>query len=167
MSQLVRARTVEAGSARTWRAVTGLIEAARRAGSSAATSVITRPAASPAARIGGVNAGPSNSTLPAMLSQPVATRARTAPRIIPTSEPAMPSISPCASTKPTTWLRAAPAARSRPSSRIRSTTVIASVLRITNAAANSAIAASNAIVDRMSAVEARSAAATSAGDVIV
>ena len=79
------------------------------------------------------------------------------------TEPSVPTMSAWATTTSTICARRAPAARSRPSSRTRSLTVIARVFRITKAAANRLIAASSAIVDRMSAVDARSEAATSAG----
>ncbi len=163
ISQLVCARTPEAASERARRAATGLIEAARRAGSIAATSVMARPATAPAAMIEGEMTGPSRVTPSDARSQPATKPASRTPSATPRAEPRLPSSSACVATMRTTCPRLAPAARSRPSSRTRSTTVIASVLRITNAAANRLMAASSAIVDRTSVVDSRSPASRSCG----
>ena len=163
ISQPMRERAPAAGSERARSAVTGLTDAARRAGSRAATSVTRIPTARPASRTGAVSSGASRVTLPTAPSQAATSSARAAPPATPSSEPAEPSSSAWTSTIRTSWPRVAPAARSRPSSRIRSTTVIDVALRTRKAAANSVIDASSAIVARMSAVEARIDAATSRG----
>ena len=163
ISQPTRVRAPAAASERARRAVTGLTDAARRAGSSAATRVTSVPMARPAIRTGAVTSGASRVTLPTAPSQAATSSARAAPAATPRSEPAEPSSSAWTSTIRTSWPRVAPAARSRPSSRIRSTTVIDVALRTRNAEANSVIDASSAIIARMSAVPARIEAATSSG----
>ena len=118
-----------------WRAATGGTRVAFSAGSSAASTVTTRPTTSDTITVRGRNWMPV-----AGMSAPrnVLSRARrplaiSTPRPRPTSEATRATMNDSTSTEVITWRRLAPRQRSRASSRVRWATMMVKVLKIRNA----------------------------------